>query len=207
MAESYLDVPLKDEDILGLKIGDIVYFSGEAWTGRSRLHKRVFEEGYTLPFSTEKRNLLVHAGPVVIRDGGKWKLTSFNLTSSIQFEKWGPLAVEKWGLKAVVGKATMGTPTRIAMKESVCIHATPVGVTPGLYLDKIKVRDVCWLDELGSIEAAWILKIKEFGPFLVDIDCEGRSYFEQVDTAIDASRQKAYQKLGIPENFEYTRLY
>jgi len=40
MTEFHLNVPLKNEDVVKLKIGDIVYFSGEAWTCRSLLQKR-----------------------------------------------------------------------------------------------------------------------------------------------------------------------
>lgn len=207
MAEFHFKVPLHNEDIVKMKIGDMVYFSGEAFTGRSRLHKRVFEEGHVLPFSTETRNLLIHVGPVIVRDDGGWKLTSFNPTSSIQVEKWGPQAVKEWGLKAIVGKTTMGERTMLAMKESICIHATPIGVTPGLAVTKIKVKDVYWFDELGSMEAAWILQLNDLGPFLVDIDREGRNYFDRLDVLMKENRRKAYQKVGIPEDFEYSKLY
>ncbi len=207
MSEFHLKVPLKAEDIKKLKIGDMVYFSGEAWTCRSRLQKYVFDEGHVLPFSTKNRNLLMHVGPVIIRDDGKWKLTSFNLTSSIRFEKWGVRAVREWGLKAIVGKTTMGKSTMLAMRECICIHATPVGITPNLFLDKIEIRDVHWFDELGSIEAAWILDIKELGPFLVDIDSEGRNHFDDLDVITDNNRKKAYKNLNIPQDFEYTKLY
>ena len=98
MTEFNLQIPLKNEDIVKLKIGDLVYFSGEAWTCRSRLQKYVFDEGHAMPFPTEKRNLLIHVGPIIIRDGNRWKLTAFTLTSSHRFEKWGPRAVKEWGL-------------------------------------------------------------------------------------------------------------
>lgn len=97
MRDFHLEVPLRDEDIKGLRIGDIVYFSGEAWTCRSRLQRYVFDEGHTLPFSTSERNLLIHVGPVIIKEGGKWKLVSFVPTSSIRFEKWGARSVESLG--------------------------------------------------------------------------------------------------------------
>ena len=208
MSEFHLEVPLIDEDIKKLKIGDIIYFSGEAWTCRSRLQRYVFDEGHTLPFSTMKeRNLLIHVGPVIIKEDSKWKLVSFVPTSSIRFEKWGASSVKEWGLKAIVGKTTMREATQRAMKENVCIHATPLGVTPNLYLDQITIKDVYWFDELGSIEAAWILELRDLGPFLVDIDSEGRNHFDELDVIIESNRKKAYQGLNIPEDFEYTKLY
>lgn len=207
MGDFHLTVPLRDEDIRRLKIGDIVYFSGEAWTCRSRLHRYVFDEGHALPFPIKERNLLIHVGPVIIKEGHRWKLLSFVPTSSIRFEKWGALSVKELGLKAIVGKTTMGRATQRAMKEHICIHATPMGVTPNLYLERITVKDVVWLEELGSIEAAWILQLTDLGPFLVDIDSEGRNHFDELDRSIDANRKRAYRYLKIPEDFEYTRLY
>lgn len=70
MAEHHLRVPLKDEEIAKLAVGDLVYFSGPAWTCRSRLQKYVFDEGHELPFSTKEQNLLIHVGPVIIKENG-----------------------------------------------------------------------------------------------------------------------------------------
>jgi len=207
MAEVHLHVPLRDEDIRQLTIGDMVYFSGPAWTCRSRLQRYVFDEGHPLPFSTAEKNLLIHVGPVIIQKGGKWTLVAFMPTSSIRFEKWGARSIREWGLKAIVGKTTMGKATAIAMKENTCVHCTPVGVTPQLYQDQIEVKDVYWLEELGSIEAAWQLELRRLGPFLVDMDCHGGNHFEALDAIIEENKKKAYRRLNIPEDFEYTKLY
>ena len=43
MAEYHLNAPLSDEDVLKLKLGDIVYISGNAFTCRSRLQKHIFD--------------------------------------------------------------------------------------------------------------------------------------------------------------------
>ena len=205
--EYHLSMPLRDDDIAKLNIGDVIYFSGQAFTGRSRLHRYIFDEGNPLPFETSDRNLMIHVGPIVIKENGRWKLNSFTPTSSIRFEKWGAQSIAAWGLKAIVGKTTMREQTMQAMKEHTCIHATPMGVIPNLYLDNIEITDVHLFEELGSIEAAWILRIDELGPFLVDIDTKGRNYFDELDGALAENRKKAYQRLGIDENFEYTKLY
>ena len=206
MAEYHFKVPLNDEDVKKLHIGDMVYFSGEAWTSRSRVQKAVFDEGWTLPFSTETRNLLIHAGPVIKEEGGEHKIISFAPTTSVRFEKWGPQSVQKWHQKAIIGKATMGAKTMLAMMENICIHASPIGLTTNLFLDRIKIKDVHWKKEFGSIESAWIVELEDYGPFIVDIDCYGRNYFDEVDRLIQSSRNEAYKYLGIPEDFQYTRL-
>lgn len=205
--EYHLNMPLRDEDIVKLNVGDRVYFTGEAFTGRSALHRYIFDEAHPLPFTTGPRNLMIHVGPIVIKEEGQWKLNSFTPTSSIRFEKWGSRSIKSWGLKAIVGKTTMREQTMKAMKEEICIHATPMGVIPNLYLDKIEIQDVHLFEELGSIEAAWMLRLHDLGPFLVDIDTRGRNYFDELDETLAENRKKAYQRLSIPEDFEYTQLY
>ena len=207
MAEYHLTAPLTDSDVEQLNIGDIVYISGEVFTCRSRLQKYIFDEKHTLPFSTEKRNILIHNGPIVIKEDGKWKLMSFMPTSSIRFEKWGAQSVEDWGLKMIVGKTTMGQQTAQMMKEKKCVHVSPRSVSPNLWIDSIGIQDVYLYDELGRIEAAWFFKLKDLGPFIVDIDTEGRNLFDQLDEKIADNKEKALKELGIDPEFQFTKLY
>ena len=207
MAEFHLSGPLTDKDVEQLKIGDTVYISGEAFTCRSRLQKYIFDEKNALPFSTEKRNILIHNGPIVIKENGKWKLVSFMPTSSIRFEKWGAKSVDAWNLKMIVGKTTMGKETAEMMKKKKCVHVSPRSVSPNLWVDSIEVQDVHLYDELGRIEAAWFFKVKELGPFIVDIDTEGNNFFDQLDQKIAENKNEALAKLGIDPDYQFTKLY
>ena len=207
MAEYHLNVPLSDEDVEKLKIGDTVYISGQCFTCRSRLQKYIFDEGNILPFDTNNRNVLIHNGPIVIKENGKWKLVSFMPTSSIRFEKWGAKSVSQWNLKMIVGKTTMGAETAAMMKQKKCVHVSPRSVSPNLWIDSIEVQDVYLYDELGRIEAAWFFNVKELGPFIVDIDCEGNNYFDHLDKDIANKKSEALKKLGIDDSFEFTKLY
>ena len=207
MAEYHLTAPLTDEDVAKLRIGDTVYISGECFTCRSRLQKYIFDEGNTLPFSTDDRNVLIHNGPIVVKEDGKWRLVSFMPTSSIRFEKWGAKSVDKWGLKMIVGKTTMGEETAKMMKEKKCVHVSPRSVSPNLWVDSIEVQDVHLKDELGSIEAVWFFNVKELGPFIVDIDTEGNNYFDKLDGKIAERKEQALKDLGIDPEYKFTKLY
>lgn len=207
MAVFHLKSPLKDEDIAPLRVGDIVYLSGPAFTCRSRLHRHVFDEKNTLPFPTADRNILIHTGPVVVREDGTWRLVSFMPTSSIRFEKWGARSVDQWGLKLICGKTTMGRETTEMMKKKKCVHVSPQCVSPNLWIDSIRIEEVHLMEELGSIEASWFLTLDELGPFVVDIDILGNNLFAENAVTVDANREKAYEKLGIPKDYEYTKLY
>lgn len=207
MAVYYLKSPLTDEDVKKLKLGDTVYISGECFTCRSRLQKYIFDEEHKLPFSTEGRNILIHNGPIIVKENGKWRLVSFMPTSSIRFEKWGAKSVKEWNLKMIVGKTTMGKETAKMMKEMKCVHVSPRSVSPNLWIDSIEVQDVYLYDELGRIEAAWFFKLDNIGPFVVDIDCEGNNYFDRLDEDILKRKEEALEKLGVDKSFEFTKLY
>lgn len=222
MAEYHLTAPLKEEDVTKLQCGDTVYLSGPCFTCRSKLQRYVFDEGHKLPFTPEEGSVLIHNGPIVVREGqegsesaqdvpfnkyGPWKLMSFMPTSSIRFEKWGAASIRDWNLRLICGKTTMGTDTAEAMKKYKCVHVSPQSVSPLLWINSIKVESVDLFEEMGSIEAPWHFFLNELGPFVVDMDCDGNNYFDSIEEKVYENREKAYRELGITEDFRYTRLY
>ena len=207
MAEYHLKAPLTDKDVEQLQIGDVVFVSGKAFTCRSRLHKYVFDEGNDFPLVPGERNVLIHVGPIMLRENDKWHLVSFMPTSSIRFEKWGARSVDQWKLKMIIGKTTMGAETMEMMKLKKCVHVSPQSVSPCSWVDNISVDDVDLIDTLGSIEATWHMELSELGPFVVDIDTKGNNLYEQRKSMVDSNKTRALEKLGIDEEFKYTKLY
>ena len=206
MATYELQTPFDPAEIAKLRIGDLVYVSGKAFTCRSRLHRWVFDENHPSPKAAMERDLLIHVGPIVLCHEDSYELVSFMPTSSIRFEKWGAKSVETWGLKMIIGKTTMGDETMAMMKKMGCVHASPQGVSPNLWASQINITDVELFDELGTIEATWHMELDKLGPFVVDMDTQGNNLFEAVDKIVEENKAKAYAKLGL-EDFEYTKLY
>ena len=206
MATYELQTPFDPAEIAKLRIGDLVYVSGKAFTCRSRLHRWVFDENHPSPKAAIERDLLIHVGPIVLCHEDSYELVSFMPTSSIRFEKWGAKSVETWGLKMIIGKTTMGDETMAMMKKMGCVHASPQGVSPNLWASQIHITDVELFDELGTIEATWHMELDKLGPFVVDMDTQGNNLFEAVDKIVEENKAKAYAKLGL-EDFEYTKLY
>lgn len=207
MATYHLKTPLSEENVTQLKIGDVVYVSGDAFTCRSRLHRWVLDENHPLPKAGQQRDLLIHVGPIVLREDGSFKLVSFMPTSSIRFEKWGARAVDEWGLRMIIGKTTMGEETMAMMQKKKCVHVSPQCVSPNFWVQNIRITDVELFDELGTIEATWHMTVNELGPFVVDIDCEGNNLYKNHEQEVDDNRKKALKELGIDPDFEYTKLY
>ena len=207
MATYELKTPFDPEEIAKLRIGDLVYVSGKAFTCRSRLHRWVFDENHPSPKAAMERDLLIHVGPIVLRHEDSYELVSFMPTSSIRFEKWGAKSVENWGLKMIIGKTTMGDETMAMMQKMGCVHVSPQGVSPNLWASQIQITDVELFDELGTIEATWHMDLNELGPFVVDIDTLGNNLYTQHEAEVNANREKALRELGIEEDFSFTKLY
>ena len=206
MATYHLKTPLSEEDVNQLKIGDVVYVSGDAFTCRSRLHRWVLDENHPLPKAGQERDLLIHVGPIVLREDG-FKLVSFMPTSSIRFEKWGARAVDEWGLRMIIGKTTMGEETMAMMQKKKCVHVSPQCVSPNFWVQNINITNVELFDELGTIEATWHMTVNALGPFVVDIDCYGNNLYKNHEQEVNDNRDKALIALGIEPDFEYTKLY
>ena len=206
MATYHLKTPLSEEDVTQLKICDVVYVSGDAFTCRSRLHRWVLDENHPLPKAGQERDLLIHVGPIVLREDG-FKLVSFMPTSSIRFEKWGARAVDEWGLRMIIGKTTMGEETMAMMQKKKCVHVSSQCVSPNFWVQNINITDVELFDELGTIEATWHMTVNELGPFVVDIDCYGNNLYKNHEQEVNDNRDKALIALGIEPDFEYTKLY
>lgn len=207
MSTYHLTAPLSEEDVTRLRIGDTVYLSGPCFTCRSKLQRYVFDEGHSLPFTPEEGSVLIHNGPIIVKENGEWVLKSFMPTSSIRFEKWGAQSIEQWHLRLICGKTTMGKQTSEAMRRFKCVHVSPRSVSPLLWLRSIRVKGVDLYEEIGAIEAPWHFELSELGPFIVDMDCFGNNLFDSLDERIAENRRKVFAELGIDPDFSYTKLY
>jgi L(+)-tartrate dehydratase beta subunit len=207
MKEYHLCSPIEQKDIRALKIGDLVYVSGRAFTCRSKLQRAVFDEGLPLPQELLENEILIHVGPIVLKEGAEYRLVSFMPTSSIRFEKWGAKTIKEWGLKVIVGKTTMSDETAQTMQKLGCVHLSPRSVSPNLWVKSIQIENVYLHDEMGSIEAPWQLNLHELGPFVVDIDTHGGRLFNELDKKVQKRLDDAYKSLDIPADFRYTKLY
>ncbi|MCU0861947.1 MAG: fumarate hydratase C-terminal domain-containing protein, partial [Methanomassiliicoccales archaeon] len=78
-----LRTPLTEKDARALKVGDTVTLTGIIYSGRDEVHLRALEharEGRRLPFDL-KGAAVFHAGPIVRKDAGKWKVIAAGPTT------------------------------------------------------------------------------------------------------------------------------
>lgn len=202
-----IKLPMTEEDIKSLKLGEMVTVSGLLFTGRSRFHIRAIADDVYPPVDYEKVNCFFHVGPVMRQDDGEWKVVSCEPTSSIRFERYGADVVRKFKLRTLIGKTTMGPGTAQALKEVGGIYLSKIGLSGNALKDQVKkVHDVHFLDELGKTECTWIYEVDHFGPFFVAMDSEGNNYFEDLAREAESKMPEIEKELGIPAGYDYTEV-
>lgn len=192
MAEVKLKIPLKENDVRKLKAGDVVKISGIIYTARDAAHKYLLEKASpeTLPFNLAG-SVLYHCGPVVEKVGDEWKIVAAGPTTSARLSAYEPEVIEKYGVRAVIGKGGMDRRTLDGMKEHGAVYLSAVGGAAVVIARTVKkVRAVYMLEEFGVPEAFWELEVEDF-PAIVTMDANGNSIHEDV---LKASKE-IYKKL------------
>jgi fumarate hydratase class I len=174
-----LTTPLQEQDVRKLKAGDIVLLSGTVFTGRDEVHKYL-DRGGALPVI--QGGVIYHCGPVVLKDGAGWRVAAAGPTTSIREEPYQAGVIEKFGVKAVIGKGGMGAKTLEACQKHGCVYLHAIGGAAQIYARCIEGVDAVYLEQFGSPEAVWQLRVKDF-PAVVTMDSHGRSLHAEVGEA------------------------
>jgi fumarate hydratase subunit beta len=176
-----LTIPLAEDQIRQLKVGDAVEISGVIHTGRDAVHKYLHDGGQ-LPMDVSfEGGVIYHCGPVVVRDeSGGWKVTAAGPTTSIREEPYQWQIIRDFGLRGVIGKGGMGDRTLAACREHGCVYFHAVGGAAQVLAECVKaVRNVYLLEKFGSPEAIWQLEVQSF-PAVVTMDANGHSLHKEV---------------------------
>jgi L(+)-tartrate dehydratase beta subunit len=172
-----LTTPLRSEDIADLTAGDIVYLDGYLITCRDMGHRRLIELNRELPVDLEGMAIL-HAGPIVVKDGDDWKMVSIGPTTSMRMEVHEKEFIKRTGVKLIIGKGGMGPETVDGCRTHKAVHAVFPGGCAVLAATEVEqIESVEWLD-LGMPEALWVSRVKNFGPLIISIDTKGNNLFE-----------------------------
>jgi len=185
-----LNLPVSDDDISGLRTGDVVYLCGTLVTGRDEVYKRISEEGKVFPVDLNGM-AIYHAGPIVREARAQYEIVSIGPTSSIRMEKWAADFIKKTKVKIMIGKGGMGEKTSSACREYGAIHCVYPGGCAVLGARQIdKIENVYWA-ELGMAECIWVMKTNEFGPLIVAIDAQGKNLFAENSDFYSSRRENS----------------
>ena len=204
MATYDLTIPILEEEIRALRVGDTVRLFGVMVTGRDAAHKYMIENfiradvvpGSECSLYGELQRLLdggviYHCGPVVRqREDGGWEFVAAGPTTSIREEVYQPEVIAHFGLRGVIGKGGMGPGTLRACQERGAAYFHAVGGAASLIADAVKeVVAVHKKDEFGVPEAFWVVRVESF-PVVVTMDSHGRSVHDEVEAASKAALER-----------------
>lgn len=189
-----LNIPISDEAILGLAVGDSVLLSGMMITGRDAVHKWIADTfikktrqpaGDDLAVYAAIRPLLdggiiYHCGPVVGGlDTKQYRFVAAGPTTSIREEPYQGDVMRHFNLKGVIGKGGMAARTLQACQEVPGVYFHAIGGAASLIAETVKkVHGVYKLD-FGVPEAIWVIEVQDF-PAVVTMDAHGNSLHEVV---------------------------
>ncbi len=195
-----LTIPIKDQAILDLKVGDSVLLSGVMITGRDAVHKWLADtfikksrqpagddlEVYQAIKPLLNGGLIYHCGPVVGGlDTKQYRFVAAGPTTSIREEPYQGDVMQHFNLKGVIGKGGMAAKTLKACQEVPAVYFHAIGGAASLIAKSVqKVLGVYKLD-FGVPEAIWVIEVKDF-PAVVTMDAHGTSLH---DTVRQQSRQ------------------
>lgn len=176
--EVVLQAPITEEQIRGLRVGDVVVINGPMHTGRDALHKYLMDHDAPIDLNG---HVIYHCGPVMSKDeSGEWHVRAAGPTTSIREEPYQGDILKKFGLRAVIGKGGMGPKTLAALKEHGGVYLNAIGGAAQYYAECIKKVDSVHFMEFGVPEAMWHLQVEGFAA-IVTMDSHGNSLHADVD--------------------------
>ncbi len=193
MAE--LKLPVTEERIRELEVGDFVELTGRMITGRDAAHKWLMEAHRDDVAPYMKDTVIYHCGPVVAHnDDGSWDFVAAGPTTSIREEPYQADVIGRYGLRGVIGKGGMGAKTLAGLGEHGAVYLHAIGGAAQVLARAIpKVERVFMLDEFGVPEALWVIRVDKF-PVVVSMDSHGRSLHDEVEAG---SQAKLDELLGL----------
>jgi tartrate/fumarate subfamily iron-sulfur-dependent hydro-lyase beta chain len=184
-----LKIPISDEEVRSLAVGDSLLLSGVMVTGRDAVHKWLMDtfikqtrqpagddlEVYEALKPLLNGGLIYHCGPVVGGlDTRQYRFVAAGPTTSIREEPYQGDVMRHFNLKGAIGKGGMGPKTLAACQEVPGVYLHAIGGAASLIAETVtRVLGVHKLS-FGVPEAIWVIEVKDF-PVVVTMDAHGSS--------------------------------
>jgi fumarate hydratase subunit beta len=188
-----LTVPISEETIRELTVGEPVSLTGVIATGRDAAHKYIVEnfvktrgkpsEAEQAVYADLKKvlteSVIYHCGPVVQKNEDTWSFLAAGPTTSIREEPYQAAVIKHFKLRAVIGKGGMGLRTLQACQDFGAVYLHAIGGAATLIARSVKEVITVYKLEFGVPEAFWIIRVEDF-PAVVTMDTHGNSLHEQI---------------------------
>jgi fumarate hydratase class I len=190
-----INIPISDETIRSLKVGDPVTLNGIMLTGRDAVHKWMIDtfirktrppqgddlQVYEAIKPLLKDSVIYHCGPVVSGlDTKQYKFVAAGPTTSIREEPYQAEVMKHFNIKGVIGKGGMGPKTLQGCQETPAVYFHAIGGAASYIAQSVtRVLGVYKLD-FGVPEAMWVIEVKDL-PVVVTMNAHGQSLHAVVE--------------------------
>lgn len=206
-----INLPIDDETIRSLKVGEPVLLTGVMVTGRDNVHKWMIETFIKKTRQPTEDDLMVyeaikpllkggviyHCGPVVAGlETKEYRFVAAGPTTSSREEPYQGDVMRHFNIKGVIGKGGMGAKTLAACQEVPGVYFHAVGGAASLIAQTVKKVIVVYKLEFGVPEAMWVIQVVDF-PAVVTMDAHGSSQHAVIE---EQSRAALEELLALPLN-------
>ena len=205
-----LNIPISEEQIRSLKVGDSVLLNGVVFTARDTAHKYMMDNFISGPCPDSEKEMyeilkkglaggaIYHCGPVVKKTVGpvsgrsdevKYEFVAAGPTTSIREEPYQADVIGHFGVRAVIGKGGMRDKTLQACQKHGAVYLHAIGGAATLIGETCKeVLNVHKLD-FGVPEAFWEVRVEDF-PAVVTMDAHGNSLHKKIQAESEHKLQE-----------------
>jgi len=191
-----VSIPISDETVRDLKVGDPVLLSGVMVTGRDAAHKWMVEsfikktqaptpedvQVYEALKPLLEGGVIYHCGPVVAGlDTKDYQFVAAGPTTSTREEPYQGDVMHHFNIKGVIGKGGMGPKTLAACQDVPGIYFHAVGGAASLIAKSVEEVLTVYKYGFGVPEAMWVIRVEDF-PVVVTMDAHGASLHAEVDS-------------------------
>jgi fumarate hydratase, class I len=116
----------------------------------------------------------------MLKQGENWAVKAAGPTTSSREEPYQATVIEKYGVRAVIGKGGMGAKTLAALEKSGAVYLNAIGGAAQFYARSVEKVLGVHLIEFGIPEAMWHLRVNNFAA-IVTMDAHGNSLHAEVE--------------------------
>jgi L(+)-tartrate dehydratase beta subunit len=192
MASYVLNTPFDEKTMRSLKVRDLVTINGHIFGMRDKTMIYIFDQHNEPPVSLAGFPIL-HTAPSLKKVGSKWEKIIVGTTTSTRMDRFSPALMEKYGVRAIIGKSGLYQGSLDAMKRFGACYLAIVGGAAALETTQIEeVEEVYW-PHLHP-EAIYKFRVKGFGPLIVAMDSYGNNLYADVRSKVQENLLQIYRK-------------
>jgi L(+)-tartrate dehydratase beta subunit len=194
-------MPVSEQQVRALHIGDTVSLNGTLYGIRDATYIHMFDRGRKTRFDLHG-HAVIHTAPNVKKVAKSPEFPAgyapvcIGTTTSARMERFTRSLMQQYGVRMIIGKGGLMQDSLAAFAELGGVYLAIIGGTAALETTWIEAIEDVDLDDLNP-ESLWKFRVKGFGPLLVGMDAHGGSLYDSVQKKAADRRAEALASIGV----------